>query len=109
MISYYSMVLENIIHHNTVTWYHFAIVFSIIIFNVMPMYKFTIVHNITSWSTFTCNGITLGNKSHWKILYNSNYEIQTVNSSNPFNRFATWLPKSILTVVSKQGIVYLLQ
>jgi hypothetical protein len=59
----------------------------------MSNYNFTTVHSITSWSTFTFNGITFEYPSHWKVIYNSNFEIQIVNSSNPFNRFAIGLPK----------------
>lgn len=59
----------------------------------MSKYSFTTEHSIVSWSTFTYNGITFGYPSHWKVVYNSNNEIQIVNSSNPFNRFAIGLPK----------------
>ncbi|MGN6622886.1 MAG: hypothetical protein ACTHKK_01935 [Candidatus Nitrosocosmicus sp.] len=71
----------------------FAIAFSIVIFNVMSKHNFTTAHSIISWSTFTYNGITFGYPSHWKVIYISNNEIQFVNSSNPFNRFAVGLPK----------------
>jgi hypothetical protein len=71
----------------------FAIAFSIVIFNVMSKYNVTTAHSIISWSTFTYNGITFEYPSHWKVVYISNNEIQIVNSSNPFNRFAIGLPK----------------
>jgi hypothetical protein len=71
----------------------FAIAFSIVIFNVMSKYNSTIAHSITSWSTFSYNEITFEYPSHWKVVNITNNEIQIVNSSNPFNRFAIGLPK----------------